>query len=86
MPAVVSESSVLHGVGCKLVEYDAKSTGALRIELYDIHGRLVRSLADEPYREAGTFDLTIDGFDARGRRLPSGVYFIRGIATTGLKG
>jgi hypothetical protein len=46
------------------------------LELYDLGGRLVRTLvrASQP---AGQYQVTWDGRDDHGRRLASGVYFVR---------
>jgi len=52
--------------------------GRLRVEIYDVAGRSVRTLADAPY-PAGSHRLSWDGRDDRGRPVPAGVYFIRGL-------
>jgi hypothetical protein len=57
--------------------------GFARIEMFDIQGRLVRGLVDEPAMAAGTHEATIDGRTQRGESLPSGVYFIRGTLSEG---
>jgi endonuclease I len=46
----------------------------VRIAVYDVAGRRVRVLTDEPYR-AGEHEITWDGLDARGHEVASGVYF-----------
>ena len=65
------------------VTYRTTRTGFVRIDLFDIHGRLVRRLVDEPLLTAGTHDVTIDGRGSRGETLPSGVYYIRGTSSEG---
>jgi PKD domain-containing protein/cadherin-like protein/Big-like domain-containing protein len=57
--------------------------GFARIEMFDIQGRLVRGLVDEPAMAAGAHEATIDGRNQRGESLPSGVYFIRGTLSEG---
>jgi len=57
--------------------------GSVRIEMFDIQGRLVRRLVDEPAMAAGAHETTIDGRNQRGQSLPSGVYFIRGTLSEG---
>lgn len=49
---------------------------AVALEMYDLGGRLVRTLvrATQP---AGRYQVTWDGRDDHGRRLASGVYFVR---------
>jgi hypothetical protein len=53
----------------------------VRLELYDVHGRLVRRLVDAPLA-GGMHRLGWDGRDQEGRRLAAGVYFVR-LASTG---
>jgi hypothetical protein len=57
----------------------------VRLAVYDVQGRMRRLLRDAPLA-AGSYELTWDGRDARGRALESGVYFLRldaaGRATT----
>jgi hypothetical protein len=48
----------------------------VRLEVYDIGGRLVRRLLDEP-RSAGAEDLLFDLRDDRGAPLAQGVYLVR---------
>ncbi len=50
--------------------------GRLRVEAFDISGRLVRTLALGEY-SAGHFDLHWDLSDGAGRVLPSGTYLVR---------
>jgi hypothetical protein len=57
--------------------YDVPSSGGVvRVGLYDISGRLVRSLVDgaqTPGRKSATWD----GRDDQGRALPAGLYLVR---------
>ncbi|HLQ67619.1 MAG TPA: T9SS type A sorting domain-containing protein, partial [Candidatus Limnocylindrales bacterium] len=60
--------------------------GPLRVTLYDVTGRLVRTLVDAQNAASGDHELRIDGTGLGGRPLSSGVYFYRvetsaGIAT-----
>lgn len=55
----------------------AQDDGAnLALDVLDVRGRLVRSLASGP-AAAGRHEAAWDGTDPTGRRLPSGAYFIR---------
>jgi hypothetical protein len=56
------------------IEYSLPERQHVRIEIYDILGRLVRVLADEN-QQAGFHTLTWDSHSQSGRRLASGVYF-----------
>ena len=51
--------------------------GLVRAILYDPSGRLVRILENRPGAPAGNYEVVIDGRDAGGRPLASGVYFFR---------
>jgi flagellar hook assembly protein FlgD len=53
--------------------------GRLRVEVCDLRGRVVRTLADRAL-EPGGHTVTWDGRDARGVRLPAGVYLCRAVA------
>jgi hypothetical protein len=53
----------------------------LRVMVYDVTGRAVRTLADEPV-PAGVHHLSWDGRNNAGRQVPAGVYFIRGLGDT----
>src|SRR5678815_5283039 len=66
-----------------ILTYTTTRTGFVRIELYDIQGRLVRRIVDEPGMTAGTHQATIDGRGAHGEKLASGVYYLRGKSSEG---
>jgi len=63
--------------------YTTSRVGFVRIDMFDIQGRLVRRLVDAPAMAAGTHEAKIDGRGDRGERLPSGVYYIRGTSSEG---
>jgi flagellar hook assembly protein FlgD len=70
-----------------LLEFGLPAPGYARIRVFDLAGRLVRRLLDEP-RPAGIQGVTWDGTDDQGRRAASGVYFVdiqAGEATRRLK-
>jgi hypothetical protein len=57
-------------------DYTVPERSALRVTVYDVRGRRVTALAPERYRtSAGS--VSWDGRDDRGRRVPSGTYFVR---------
>lgn len=58
------------------IRFDTPVRGPARSCVYDVTGRLVRTLVDGAI-EAGTHDLAWDGRDERGYRAPAGVYFVR---------
>ncbi|MBU1495127.1 MAG: T9SS type A sorting domain-containing protein, partial [Actinobacteria bacterium] len=66
--------------GATMIRFDLPARQKVRLEVLDVSGRLVRSLADAPYTP-GSHVLRWDGSDARGERVGSGVYFY--VLTTG---
>jgi hypothetical protein len=56
--------------------FDLPAAGFVRAALYDVSGRLVRVLANEPL-EAGRHERAWDRRDGTGRAVSSGVYFLR---------
>ena len=59
------------------LSFTTAAAGPIRVRLFDISGRLVRTLADWSSAAAGYHDVTIDGRSDRGEELGSGVYFFR---------
>jgi PKD repeat protein len=51
--------------------------GAMKVQMFDLQGRLVKTLADESMAPAGYHDITIDGRNANGNRVASGLYFVK---------
>jgi len=62
--------------------FSLSSPGPVGVKMFDLHGRLVRTLMEAPLLPAGAHALTIDGRGDRGHPLASGVYFYR-VETTG---
>jgi hypothetical protein len=62
--------------GQTAVRFDLARPGLVDVGVYDVEGRLVRSLFTGQC-SAGTHLLAWDGRDDRGRTLASGIYFIR---------
>ena len=52
-------------------------TGYARVRMYDLSGRLVRTLMDEPHALAGLHTVVIDGRGTHGEKLASGIYYYR---------
>ena len=53
------------------------SDGPVRVELFDVRGRLVRTLVNEAAMAQGRHEVRIDGTNGRGQPLASGVYYYR---------
>jgi len=45
--------------------------------MYDVQGRLIRTLMDDSRATGGYHDVSIDGYDANGERLASGMYYVK---------
>ncbi len=59
------------------LRYDLPEPSAVRLLIYDVAGRQVRTLISSDKVEAGRHELTWNGRDDRGRTLAAGVYFYR---------
>ena len=55
------------------LDYTIKAAGHLSLKVFDIRGRLVRTLVDETVQTSGF--VLWDGTDSKGARVASGVYF-----------
>jgi PKD repeat protein len=51
--------------------------GVTTIQVFDLNGRLVRTLMQREYLAPGLHDVTIDGRNEQGNKLASGVYYYR---------
>jgi hypothetical protein len=58
------------------IAFDLAKPGKVQLMVYDLHGRLVRTLAKEGL-PAGHYTRSWDGTDQRGITVASGVYFVR---------
>jgi hypothetical protein len=58
--------------------------GTVKVDMFDLQGRLVRTIQSTTYMTAGDHELTIDGRGQSGEKLASGVYFIRGETADGI--
>jgi flagellar hook assembly protein FlgD len=58
------------------VSFSLTRPSPVSVSVYDVTGRLVRSLADRPFSE-GTHVLSWDGKDVAGRPVGAGIYFYR---------
>ncbi len=65
------------------LRFTTSRNGFVRARMYDLQGRVVRSLLDRPLVEAGTHEVLIDGRAGSGERLASGIYFYEVDASEG---
>ena len=59
-----------------VVTFSLSQPGRVRVLIYDLQGRLVKTLLDEK-RSAGDQTVTWNGSNSRSSTVPSGVYFVR---------
>ncbi len=59
------------------IRFDLAADGHVALRIYDVAGRLVRTLIDAPLAAGFGQSATWDGLDAAGNRASSGVYFYR---------
>jgi hypothetical protein len=64
--------------GSATVDFGLPKTGKVKMQVYDVSGRLVRTLADRVF-PAGKHTLTWDGTDNAGKQVARGVYFVRSV-------
>ena len=65
------------GAGHMSMQYALPRPGPVRIDVYSVDGRLMKSLVDASEHPAGTFDVRWDGRMTSGASVPSGMYFYR---------
>jgi flagellar hook assembly protein FlgD len=66
-------------VGSARVSYVLSARGHVTVGIYDVRGRLVRTLLDQTM-EAGPGSVSWDAHDDRGAHVPSGIYFVKASA------
>ncbi|MFQ5603319.1 MAG: ELWxxDGT repeat protein [bacterium] len=59
------------------IQYHLGETTSVKLQVYDLLGRLVTTLLDEGRQEIGSYTVSWDGRDANGRQVASGVYVYR---------
>ena len=60
-----------------VLTFATSKPGMVKVQMYDVQGRLIRTLMDESSAAAGYHDVTIDGHDANGSKLASGIYYVK---------
>jgi PKD repeat protein len=59
------------------LDFTTSTAGDVSIHMFDVGGRLVRTLAEQAWAPAGRLAIALDGRDAQGAALRRGIYFIR---------
>jgi flagellar hook assembly protein FlgD len=62
--------------GSALISYSAAKAATVSIEIFDVSGRLVKTV-QSGLVDAGTHQATWDGTDSAGSKVARGVYFCR---------
>lgn len=60
-----------------VIKFQLPVKAAVSLKIYDVSGRLVRSLVKIQNLEPGIYTLNWDGRSDKGMKLPAGVYFLR---------
>ncbi|NNE06989.1 MAG: T9SS type A sorting domain-containing protein [Gemmatimonadetes bacterium] len=60
-----------------LLQYNVSVPGPARLEVFDLRGRRIRTLANERQSKTGTYAQQWNLRNEAGDRVPSGVYFVR---------
>jgi len=68
-----------------VLTFRTSTAGGVTVKMFDLHGRLVRTMAEVPLLPAGVHELRFDGRGDGGRALASGVYFYRIETAAGLQ-
>lgn len=63
------------------IRFSIPKNEKVRLEVYDVRGKLVASVIDSEFIDAGTYESTWDGKNNRGEAVASGIYIAR--LTTG---
>ncbi len=60
-----------------VISFDLPAASSVQLDVYDVAGRLVRSLVRDERMSAGPHTVSWDGKDRDGNNVTSGVYFYR---------
>jgi len=71
--------------GQAVLSFSVRAAGHLNISIFDIQGRLVRTILEKSSTPAGNYDVTLDGREQNGARFASGLYFYRIDSADGMK-
>ncbi|MBI2419037.1 MAG: C-GCAxxG-C-C family protein [Ignavibacteriales bacterium] len=59
------------------IQFSIPETEKVKVAIYDIQGKLVRSLVDYELYQPGNYELNWDGRDNSGQKVTSGIYFTK---------
>jgi len=78
----VSMTNPVRGTG--VIHFTLTQPGPVKLELFDLEGRVIARPVDEPLMTSGRHETTIRTHDSA-RRMPVGTYFYRLRAADGVK-
>jgi len=58
------------------ITFTISKKGQLKLKVYDISGRMVSTITEE-IKEPGKYQIIWNGTDNKGRKLSSGIYFLK---------
>ena len=59
------------------IQFAVPQTEKVKLEVYDIQGRLIKTLVDYELYQPGKYEVSWNGIDNKGNRVASGVYFAK---------
>ena len=59
-----------------VLTFATSKQGAVKVQLFDVQGRMIKTLMDDADAVAGYHDVRIDGRDNQGNKLASGIYYV----------
>jgi hypothetical protein len=71
--------------GTSVLKFSTRRPGPLRVAIFDVSGRRVRTVVDDSQAAAGLHVLPLDDHGDGGARLESGIYFYRIRSADGLE-
>lgn len=76
IPSTLERTAPNPLIGATDIRYSISNRAQVRLEIYDVSGRLVRNLVDA-VQEPGRHTIRWDADDDRGGKVPSGTYYYR---------
>jgi hypothetical protein len=69
-------------LGATTIRYELAGSSPVRIEVFDLEGRLIKLAENSEEKDPGKHEALWDGRDKSGLRVPAGVYFYRLVTST----
>jgi hypothetical protein len=59
------------------IQFSVPETEKVRLEVYDIQGKLIKTLVDYDLYQPGSYEVSWNGLDNKGNKVASGIYFAK---------